>query len=73
MALEGRERTELQNFAKSGLVDQAVVAEFVGMVPESKRTQIAETLSALVMRGEQMQYSGTLLTPATMAAIALAL
>lgn len=73
MALEGRERTAMQNFAQNGPVDRDIIAAFIAMVPEAKRTKIAETLSARVMAGEPMQYSGQVLSLATMATIAVEL
>lgn len=73
MALDARELNAMRNFAQNGPVDAAVVTEFVALVPEAKRTKIAEVLSARVRGGQQMQHGGNLLTLATMAAIAVEL
>jgi hypothetical protein len=73
MTLEARELAAMKNFAAVGQVDQATVTEFVAMVPDAKRMQIAETLSARVRAGQPMQHKGQTLTLATMATIAVAL
>lgn len=73
MALEAREISAMRNFAAVGQVDQAVVTEFVALVPEAKRVKIAEVLASRVRSGETMQHSGKTLTSATMATIAIEL
>lgn len=77
MALDAREMNQMRNLAAGsrfdGYADQAIVAEFVALVPDAKRGKIAEALYGQVQAGAAMQHRGQTLTLATMAAIAVEL